>query len=319
MTPMRALILNRSNEIPADGWYQIEVTGEHPAGKGRKQVIDQVALESIVNRFQAEAANENFAGMLVDNDHLSHDLTQSTAALSWAKELAVKDGQLCARLELTDLGDAAIRNKRFKFFSTEYDPDDLQDLGNGRVRPLRLAGLAFTNRPNNRGGKPISNRTDPAAETETQTNMQTIAQKLGLDPAASEADILAAIDALLAKQAAAETEKAGACADAIMNRLGNRVPEAVRPQWRQRLIANREETEPLMEASFPEIATNVSVERIHNRAGVTTPPPVGDASTAAEATKEIERVKLVNGIRNRDATTFERAWETAKVEKPELF
>ena len=68
---MRALILNRSNEIPADGWYQIEVTGEHPAGKGRKQVIDQVALESIVNRFQAEAAKENFAGMLVDNDHLS--------------------------------------------------------------------------------------------------------------------------------------------------------------------------------------------------------------------------------------------------------
>jgi hypothetical protein len=316
---MRAPILNRSGEIPADGWYQIEVTGEHPAGAGRKQVIDDVALFSIVNRFQAEAEAENFAGMLVDNDHLSHDLTQSTAALSWAKELAVRDGQLHARLELTDLGDTAIRHKRFKFFSTEYDPEDLQDLGGGRVRPLRLAGLAFTNRPNNRGGKPISNRTDPATETETTNNMQTIAQKLGLDPAASEADILAAIDALLAYKAAAETKEATTEAEAIMNRMGNRIPEAVRPQWRDKLIANRAETEPLMEASFPVIEENVATQRIHNRAGVTTPPPVGDADRAAETAREVERVKLVNSIRNRDATTFERAWETGKIEKPELF
>lgn len=34
---MNAQILNRKNasELPADGWHQIEVSGEHPAGKGR--------------------------------------------------------------------------------------------------------------------------------------------------------------------------------------------------------------------------------------------------------------------------------------------
>jgi len=289
---MRAPIHNRDGNLPADHWYQIEVTGEHPAGKNRNQVIDQIALESIVNRFKAEAADENFAGMLVDNDHLSHDLTQSTAALSWAKELAIRNGQLCARLEHTDLGDEAILNKRFKFFSTEYDPEDLEDLGNGRVRPLRLAGLAFTNRPNNRGGKPISNRNDPAAETITPPNMQTIAQKLGLDPAASEADILAAIDALLAKQAAAESEKAEASADAIMNRMGKRIPEAVRPLWREKLITNREDTEKLMDASFPVVTVVTPPERIHNRTGATTPPPVGDGtSDAAEANKKAVAIR----------------------------
>ena len=78
---MNAKIHNRAGELPADGWYQIEVTGEHPAGEGRTQVIDQAAMESIVNRFQQDAAAENFAGMLVDADHLSHDMENSTEAL----------------------------------------------------------------------------------------------------------------------------------------------------------------------------------------------------------------------------------------------
>ena len=52
---MNTPIYNRENQAPADGWYQIEVSGTHPAGDGRRQVIDARALESMVNRFRAEA------------------------------------------------------------------------------------------------------------------------------------------------------------------------------------------------------------------------------------------------------------------------
>ena len=160
MKATHAPILNRSGQIPKDGWYQIEVSGTHPAGKhadgrNRRQVIDDKAIESIVNRFNAEkaAAGEDWAGMLVDLDHLSHDLDNSTEAFAWLHEVEIRNRQLWGRLELTDLGEPAVRNKRVKFFSTEYDPADLEDLGNGDVRPLRLSGLAFTNVMNTLGSR----------------------------------------------------------------------------------------------------------------------------------------------------------------------
>ena len=141
---MKATILNRSQVIPTDGWYQIEVTGEHPAGDGRVQVIDEEAITSIINRFHAEKkeAGDSFAGMLVDRDHLSHDLDNETAAMAWVQDLANRDGQLHALLDLTTPGEAAVKGKVFKFFSTEYTAADLQDLGDGRVRPRRRGATA---------------------------------------------------------------------------------------------------------------------------------------------------------------------------------
>lgn len=203
---MRAKIHNRSLGA-TPGWYQIEVCGEHPAGEGRTQVIDQIALAAIVNNFRTEAYEDpDFPGMLVDADHLSHDLENDTAALAWLKDVDIRNGQLWGRLDLTDLGQAAVDGKRYKFFSTEYPADALEDLGNGRVRPKRLSGLAFTNRPNNRGGKPISNRSIPDAEKETQTDMKNIAEKLGLPADADEAAILAKIATLMSSEATAKVD-----------------------------------------------------------------------------------------------------------------
>jgi hypothetical protein len=315
------LILNRDAAPPADGWYQIEVTGEHPASGGRTQVIDGEALEAIVNRFAAdrEAAGDHWAGLLVDADHLSHGDANSTASYAWLQEVGIRAGQLWGRLDLTDLGEPAIRNKRFKFFSTEYSAADLQDLGGGRVRPLRLAGLALTNRPNNRGGKPISNRADnPSGEPTNNNNnetdtMKSIAEKLGLSAEATEADILTAIADLMDKVGAMETKEKESGAEEVMNRLGDRVPEAARPQWRERLIANRAETEPLMEASFPP-PSNVTRPPIFNRAGATSPAPVEGGADKADA-----QAALVNTIRNRDKCNHTQAWDAARRECPHLF
>lgn len=318
---MRAKILNRSGEVPSDGWYQIEVTGTHPAGKTRKQVIDAVALESIVNRFKADkdAAGENFAGLLTDADHLSHDLDNTTEALAWAQDLAIRDGELHARLDLTDIGEAAIRNKRYKFFSTEYDPEDCEDLGDGRVRPLRLSGLAFTNRPNNRGGKPISNRDGdvPSGEQqETKPTMQPIALKLGLPADADEAAILKKIADVMSELEALKGKTAETEAEVIMNRLGKRIPEAVKPLWKAKLIANRKETEELMEASFPVNPTREAAEKIFNRDTAKTPGAVtdGDAQNAEAGRKAGAIRNRAQAISTAEKIPFNQAFSRAQAE-----
>lgn len=319
-----AIILNRSATEPAaDGWYQIEVSGEHPASDNRVQVIDDKALDSIVNRFRTDRdkAGTNWAGMLVDADHLSHDMDKTTEAFAWLQDLDIRNGELWGKLDLTDLGTPAIRNKRFKFFSTEYDAGDLEDLGNGRVRPLRLAGLAFTNRPNNKGGKPISNRADspggePKQATQPTNTMQAIAEKLGLSAEATEADILNAIATLQQQCADMENKCKTDAADKVMNRFGDRVPEAARPHWKAELIRNRETTEKLMETSFPEGAkTPEGKPAIFNRENAKSPDPV----EAGQKDKADEQLALVNQIRNRDRCSHTVAWDQARRERPDLF
>ena len=290
------------------------------------QVIDDAALTSIVNCFADEKAQagEAFAGLLVDRDHLSHDLENETSAMAWVKELAVRDGQLYAQLDLSSAGEAAVKGKVYKFFSTEYDPEDLEDLGEGRVRPLRLSGLAFTNRPNNKGGKPISNREDKPSGGQPQTqdeiqipSMKAIALKLGLPADADEAAILKAVSDLMAKTEGLEKETKEAAADVVMNRMGSRIPEAARPHWREQLITNRESAEKLIEASFPAAAA-AAPERIHNR-HAKTPAPAESTDGTAVANKADQQEAAVRSIMNREKTTYSKAYEQAMLEKPELF
>ena len=322
---MKLPILNRSNAIPADGWYQIEVTGEHPASGNKVQVIDDVALTAIVNRFRKEKqeAGYTFAGMLVDRDHLSHDLEKETSAMAWVQDLDIRNGQLHAQLDLTTPGKQDVEGKVYKFFSTEYPAADLQDLGNGRVRPLRLGGLAFTNRPNNRGGKPISNREDNPNGGQQQTtdenklkSMKNIAEKLGLPADADEATITKAITDLITKVAGLEKATQEAEADAVMNRMGERIPKDARPHWREQLITNRASTEKLLEASFPVQAT--APARIHNR-NSQSPDPVEKTDGKDGANKADQQEACVRDIMNRNKCSYSQAFDQGMREKPDLF
>lgn len=312
---MRAQIHNRSGEMPADGWYQIEVSGEHPAGKNRKQVIDAIGLASIVDRFNQEAAEANFPGILVDRDHLSHDLGNSTEALAWARELRVANGELEARLDLTDIGDPAVRNKRFKFFSTEYDPEDLEDLGDGRVRPLRLAGLAFTNRPNNRGARPISNRdgTLPGGEQQdTIPTMQPIALKLGLPADADEAAIMQKITDLMSELETLKGKEAEGEAEVIMNRYGDRIPKEKRDVVRQRLIANREHTLAMLDL-LADANQGAAAARIFNRETAKQPATMTDDDAAKPKKAAAIRTRAAE-IMSREKLPYNQAFARAQAE-----
>jgi len=162
---MTLRILNKDFQHPADGWYQIEATGNHPnRAAGVVQVIDTDATLAIVNRFNAEAAAGKLRHgneMLIDHEHFSDQPDQETRAYGWLQELQNREDGIYGRVRWTTTGKAAVDGGDYRFFSTEYEPADLQVLNPDkprRVRPLALAGLTLTNMNNNRGQKPITNR-----------------------------------------------------------------------------------------------------------------------------------------------------------------
>jgi len=170
---MRTAVSNRSDfEHPADGWYQIEPIGEHPnTAADCIQAIDDQAVASIVDRFNADAAAGRLshgAEMLIDHEHFKDVLTEESIAYGWLTALQARKDGMYGQIRWTTTGQAAVDGGDYRFFSTEYDPADLETLSSGnprRVRPLRLAGLTLTNSPNNKGGKPITNRAGVAAKS----------------------------------------------------------------------------------------------------------------------------------------------------------
>ena len=161
-------LLNRDFQRPADGWYALEVPGEHPNRAANViQVIDEAAVASIVRRFNQEAEHYEahngtaYPGMLIDIEHFKHDTARETRAYGWLMRLQNREGVPYGQIRWTAVGQQAVDGGEYRFFSTEYDPKDLVVLNGtrpSRVRPLRLDGLTLTNEPNNRGGKPITNR-----------------------------------------------------------------------------------------------------------------------------------------------------------------
>jgi len=157
---MNALLLNRDGfQMPTDGWYQVAPLGEFAhAQAGLVQVVDPEACAAMVNRFADEAKGTNFAGLLVDFDHFSLDGEKRSEAAGWITELENRDGGLFAKIRWSDVGEEAVKGGRYRFLSPVWSRSDCVDLGNGRVRPVRLLNAAVTNDPNLKGMQPLSNR-----------------------------------------------------------------------------------------------------------------------------------------------------------------
>jgi phage I-like protein len=235
-------ILNREFKHPDDGWYHIEPKGEHPnATAGVVQVIDDEATITIVNGFNMAADVGQLSHgheMLIDHEHFSHDPDKETRAFGWLGSLQNRVDGIYGQIRWTDTGKKAVDGGDYRFFSTEYDPAHVAIVNRDskRIRPLALAGLTLTNRPNNRGGKPITNSagsssekngpqargynnnlpptaamecasgTSPTgAQVDKQTKtMKSIATKLNLSPDASEEAILGELARIMNRATEAE-------------------------------------------------------------------------------------------------------------------
>jgi len=146
--------------LAADGWVQVTPCGEFPhAGCGVVQVIDRVACDAIATEFNGRKSDANFPGVLVDFDHFSLDIGQSSEAAGWIAELESRDTGLWARVRWSDAGLAAVQGGRFRLMSPVFPPPSAcEDLGGGRIRPRTLVSVALTNEPNIKGGRPLANR-----------------------------------------------------------------------------------------------------------------------------------------------------------------
>lgn len=156
---MNTLIVNRDTfRMPEDGWYQLAPLGEFPhTAVGVIQVVDTEACVAMVARFTADAAVDNFAGLLVDFDHFSLDDRARSEAAGWIAELTCRETGLWGKIRWSDLGEEAVKGGRYRFLSPVWARSDCVDLGNGRVRPVRLLNAAVTNDPNLKGLMPLAN------------------------------------------------------------------------------------------------------------------------------------------------------------------
>ena len=321
---MNLQILNRETVAPRSAsWQQIEVKGNHPAMLGDRrvvQVIDDEAIRLMNEDFRTRAADPDYDGLLIDADHLSHDLSQKTEAYAWLMNTEIRDGELYGLVEWTDLGAGAVNNRRYKYFSTEYDAGDLTDLGSGRVRPTRLAGLAITNRPNNKGGKRITNRKAAEAEQTQPTKKpmnKTALEKLGLDENATEEQFNARLDEVIAQAAKAETMEAEVKAEEILNRNAKRIPAGQRDAWKAELVKNREGAEKLI-LTLPEAEEKKQEGRapIFNREGAKTPSSEklteGDDTSAADEAKAARITNRASDLRGKGQSVTEAYIEATR-------
>ncbi|QHI68468.1 phage protease [Tichowtungia aerotolerans] len=236
------LILNRNFELPEDGWYQLAPLGEFPhAAAGVTQIIDEAACNRMVTAFETiKNASENFPGLLIDFDHFSLDAAKHSEAAGWITDLkfvpqsAIENrqsemyGGLYANIRWSDVGEAAVVGGRYRFLSPVWAKSDCENLGNDRLRPVRLLNAAVTNDPNLKGILPLSNR-NPAPPVDSaslgrgnprgcppnqkektmQPVIDALLNKLNLPADTAEADLIAAIENMAtADEAAALTNRA---------------------------------------------------------------------------------------------------------------
>ena len=187
---MTNVLLNRDFKLSDGEWFQLAGHGEFPhAASGLFQVIDARACEAMAARFAEDAKGPNFAGLLLDFDHFSLDGGKRSEAAGWIIALEARDGVagvgcqvsgeeptppcghpsregtfgnagsgLWAKIRWSDVGEEAVKGGRYRFLSPVWALADCEDLGEGRVRPLRVVNAAVTNDPNLKGLMPLSNR-----------------------------------------------------------------------------------------------------------------------------------------------------------------
>jgi phage I-like protein len=332
-------ILNREFQLPADGWYQIMPFGEFPVtmddvGPDGKpfvrrlvQVCDTASASQMLNRFAAESATPEFAGMLVDFDHFSHDTDKSSRAAGWAMALENRADGLYAQIRWSASGEGAVKGGDFRFISPVFDFATAEQLGGGRVRPVRMLNMAVTNDANMKGRmRPLTNRGGGTAEAPQgkDPNMalkESLCQVLGLPPETADDAVMAKVQELAncAKETPALKNRV---ADLEHKELETAVEKdledhkaviANRDDVKAQLLANREGTLKVLKSLRPAAPE----QTLPNRAGNTLPD--GAAAVTEDAPADQARAATIlnrtHEIRKTTKVSFSRAFEMAEAEQ----
>jgi len=320
----RYIIINREYQPSQDGIFHLVPFGDFPGvmtlnGEETKvtQRFDALAHQAIVKNFKPK--------VLVDFEHRSMSADGDTTAAAWIPSLHSRPDGLGCPLEFTDVGDAAVKNKRIRFLSPAFDVEMI-DQENKIVRPTRLISVGLTNRPNLKTLQPLTNSAagvaNMAEKAGKEGNMKGIIAALGLPETSDEATVLNSVKGLItakteldkAKVKIQELETAvlNKEADEFLVKHAGRIKnkDAVKAQF----VKNKADTIVTFEALADLPATPVVAATVHNRAGAKTPE-----GGATVVNKAADQRALVSVIRNREKCDHKTAWNLARAEKPELF
>jgi phage I-like protein len=211
--------LNRTGQFDPADWFHLVPKGAFPISRKEGQtvrtylqVVDDLAVDAIVTAFTNRRTTSPAYRMLVDFEHASHDTSKSSSAACWVTDMVARADGVWAKGEWSDEGEAAIKNRRYRYLSPVWFPKQMQRIDATRVRPIEVNDAGLTNKPNmGEALQPFWNRTDEAfqgreAETTTadKNHMQKIIALLGLAATATEDEIVSKVQAF--KNRVAELE-----------------------------------------------------------------------------------------------------------------
>ena len=268
-------------------------------------------------------------------------------AYGWIKELETRADGLYLKPKWGDEGLKLLSNAHFKWFSPRWGCKRLPGIqadGKPVVEPVHFKSLGLTNNPNIQGILPLSNDATPT-QGEPQPMNEALIKLLGLDPAATDEQILAAVTQLQTDQAAAcaavaeqtaavanektalaneKTAKEAALQSAKTERkaridllLSNaiaagKITAAQRPQWAGDLEKDLDAKIVELNNSKPILSTSSKTQDLGNRNS--------SAVAGRDAATRRDRVlTLVNERIQKTGQDYESAFANIKKENPALF
>lgn len=189
--------------FPPYGRYPVGGTIEG-AAKDAEYVFDEKTAKRLMESFNAAKATPNWPGILVDREHFSLDPKKPSDAMAWAKDIRQEaDGSLWTRWEFTPKGRELWRDK----ILVNRSPAFLAEENGKEYRPFELKSIGMTNVPHfDELSTLAAARAAEVNNPEKENQMNEILKALGLAEGASEADAVAAINALKEKASAAEAQ-----------------------------------------------------------------------------------------------------------------
>lgn len=153
-------------------------------------VLGDEQLESIVHGFQPE--------MLIDPDHLSHDMSHNTEAMGWGQGIRFMENRadgLEVETEWTELGKEKILKKIYRYISPEFDGRVRYEDGVFKFFPTALTGAGLTNRPKLKALKPVSaNRENHDPKTHMKAALTLLCGLIGAPETATEQELTSKVE-----------------------------------------------------------------------------------------------------------------------------
>jgi phage I-like protein len=353
LTPLFNRSADGSFKLPEDGWFHLVPKGVFPIVDPEnpkavlKQVVDDQALERMLNRFSEDATVPNFPGLLVDFDHFSYDSDKSSEAAGWVVKLENRSNGLWGQVKWTPKGEQAVKDGAYRFISPVWGKREAEKLTNSNFRPARLESLGLTNQPNLRGMVPLSNRCypqgakpealsgAPGASANEQNKMKKVAEYLGLSPDAAEDAVLAEVTKLKNRNTTLETENgtlknrntelSASQVELALDKYKNRFKPEKRDAWKNRLTEDYagalEILEEMPEAGPAKAGNQTSANgggKMLNRKDASTPEDKEGKPTDNKArAAKIETLASDYKLKNR--CTLGEAYDAVERLHPELF